>query len=388
MIPKKDEKVSDENENVKLDENKEKILAFIRDIANEKLLLDGISQSGFDSSKLPLGRISEKQISEGFLILKEIEKALEEKNDDQDEDNIYKNRLVLIPLDLPEDELATEKRKPVKKEATKKKPKESSLAQLSSRFYTIIPHDFGRQLPPTIETTAMLQTKIRLLESLLEVKTAMQFMQEVPEEGMNGLSKEECYLNLLGAKLDVVSPNSEEFSLMQQYTKRLLKNVFKVSRHQEVVYNEKFQKFRGASGVNEQPNCQLLFHGSRKMNFLGILSQGLRIAPPEAPMSGYAFGKGIYFADVFQKSYSYCRGDNYMLVCEVLTGDMYETTGCEYMESAPKGFHSTKYTGDSVESSFITENGVGVPFLNSKSHYSEYIVYETSSVILRYIIHF
>lgn len=30
----------------------------------------------------------------------------------------------------------------------------------------------------------------------------------------------------------------------------------------------------------------------------GILSQGLRIAPPEAPVTGYMFGKGVYFADV------------------------------------------------------------------------------------------
>jgi hypothetical protein len=37
------------------------------------------------------------------------------------------------------------------------------------------------------------------------------------------------------------------------------------------------------------------------VNFNGILSQGLRIAPPEASVSGYAFGRGIYFADSFDK---------------------------------------------------------------------------------------
>jgi len=37
-------------------------------------------------------------------------------------------------------------------------------------------------------------------------------------------------------------------------------------------------------------------------NLLGILGQGLRIAPPEAPATGYMFGKGIYFADMFKKS--------------------------------------------------------------------------------------
>jgi poly [ADP-ribose] polymerase len=43
-------------------------------------------------------------------------------------------------------------------------------------------------------------------------------------------------------------------------------------------------------------NKMLLWHGSRLTNWVGILSQGLRIAPPEAPCTGYMFGKGVYFA--------------------------------------------------------------------------------------------
>jgi hypothetical protein len=39
-------------------------------------------------------------------------------------------------------------------------------------------------------------------------------------------------------------------------------------------------------------NKTLLWHGSRLTNWTGILSQGLRIAPPEAPVTGYMFGKG------------------------------------------------------------------------------------------------
>jgi hypothetical protein len=40
-------------------------------------------------------------------------------------------------------------------------------------------------------------------------------------------------------------------------------------------------------------------------NFMGILKQGLRIAPPEAPPTGYMFGKGVYFADMYEKSLPY-----------------------------------------------------------------------------------
>jgi hypothetical protein len=42
---------------------------------------------------------------------------------------------------------------------------------------------------------------------------------------------------------------------------------------------------------NAQENRMLLWHGSRLTNWVGILSQGLRIAPPEAPVTGYMFGK-------------------------------------------------------------------------------------------------
>ena len=50
---------------------------------------------------------------------------------------------------------------------------------------------------------------------------------------------------------------------------------------------------------------------------------GLRIAPPEAPSTGYMFGKGVYFADMFSKSASYCcsskaASTGVLLLCEVI----------------------------------------------------------------------
>ena len=81
----------------------------------------------------------------------------------------------------------------------------------------------------------------------------------------------------------------------------------------------------------------------------GILSQGLRIAPPEAPVtgklfritscqktnstmfsfpSGYMFGKGIYFADMVSKSANYCVTSKsnpvgLLLLCDVALGNWY-----------------------------------------------------------------
>lgn len=105
-----------------------------------------------------------------------------------------------------------------------------------------------------------------------------------------------------------------------------------------------------------------LYAGSRLTNFVGILSQGLRIAPPEAPATGYMvlfhflyctslstghthffrkinicntfefqFGKGVYFADLVSKSAQYCFTDRknpvgLVLLSEVALGEVYELT--------------------------------------------------------------
>jgi poly [ADP-ribose] polymerase len=70
-----------------------------------------------------------------------------------------------------------------------------------------------------------------------------------------------------------------------EYTLEML-DLFSVSRKEEDFV-----------AVEGQPNT-LLWHGSRQGNFAGILSEGLRIAPKEAPSTGFMFGKGIYFADL------------------------------------------------------------------------------------------
>lgn len=75
---------------------------------------------------------------------------------------------------------------------------------------------------------------------------------------------------------------------------------------------------------------KLLWYGSRTTNFGGILSQGLRIVP-EAPVNGYAFGKGIYLADLASTSCDYVHpntsnNQGLLMLCEAQLGDLvYET---------------------------------------------------------------
>ncbi len=94
----------------------------------------------------------------------------------------------------------------------------------------------------------------------------------------------------------------------------------------------------------------LLWHGSRLTNYVGILSEGRKIAPYEAPATGYMFGKGIYFADSVSKSAKYCQpkdgATGLLLLCEVALGEINEKTAADYQgHHLPEGKHSTKGLG-------------------------------------------
>lgn len=66
----------------------------------------------------------------------------------------------------------------------------------------------------------------------------------------------------------------------------------------------------------------LSMYNHRYWEEISVKPQGLRIAPPEAPPTGYMFGKGVYFADMFSKSANYCYANSaatsgVLLLCEV-----------------------------------------------------------------------
>jgi hypothetical protein len=144
-------------------------------------------------------------------------------------------------------------------------------------------------------------------------------------------------------------------------------------------------------------------------NYLGILSQGLRIAPPEAPVTGYMFGKGVYFADMFDKSFPYAaRGYNQqdsflMILCEVVLGKSKELNQAEYIEKLDPPYLSVKgcgRRGPGYKHTLILPNGVKLPYgpvidyhegnvekqrLMALQH-NEYIVYNTSQIRMRYLV--
>lgn len=70
---------------------------------------------------MPLGKLSKMQIAKGFEVLEEIEAAM------------------------------------------KQKKTSARLQELSSKFFTTVPHNFGRNRPPTINTQEIIDQKKEML---------------------------------------------------------------------------------------------------------------------------------------------------------------------------------------------------------------------------------
>eukprot|EP00128_Syssomonas_multiformis_P000073 Colp12_sorted_trinity150504_noHs@32657 len=118
------------------------------------------------------------------------------------------------------------------------------------------------------------------------------------------------------------------------------------------------------------------------------------------------FGRGVYFADMFSKSFNYCglgpqQPVGFLLLCEVAVGTMHEVAVAYNFVTPPAGCHSVKglgQRGPDFSQGITFPNGVMVPggpvtslptpsgeFRRTLA-YNEYIVYDTSQVRMRYLI--
>jgi len=254
---------------------------------------------------------------------------------------------------------------------------------------------------PVIESEAMLKKKMSMLEALGDMEIAQRVLTDA-KAGPPIHPIDQKY-DALHAAMEPVPPGSERFELIKRMVENThapthtaytlsIEDVFDVARAGE---NERFNPWAS------NPNRMLLWHGSRVTNFMGILSQGLRIAPPEAPVTGYMFGKGVYFADMVSKSANYCatsrdHSTGILLLCEVALGSLYPCTAAEYMDAAPAPHLSTWGKGKTIPDptgDVLIEDGLRVPTgrpkeigIDSSLQYNEFIVYNTDQIKIRYLV--
>ncbi|XP_028933514.1 poly [ADP-ribose] polymerase 2 [Ornithorhynchus anatinus] len=230
-----------------------RVQALLKLICNVQAMEEMVVEMKYDTKKAPLGKLTVAQIRAGYESLKKIEACIQARQGGR------------------------------------------ALVEACNEFYTKIPHDFGLRPPPLIRTEEELSAKVQLLEALGDIEIAIKLVKSEQDSLEHPLDRH--YRNLHCA-LRPLDHSCHEFKVISQYLQSThapthndytmtLLEVFEVEKEGETL------AFR-----EELSNRMLLWHGSRLGNWAGILSQGLRIAPPEAPITGYMFGKGIYFADM------------------------------------------------------------------------------------------
>lgn len=208
-----------------------KLFQLIKLIFDVNMMKQAMLEFDLDAEKMPLGKISSKQISQAMKILKEISEL------------IHNNGSAV------------------------------QFLEASNRFYTLIPHDFGVQRAPVIDSDEAVNTKTEMLESLLELELAYGLLNEETDMEKNPL---DGHYEQLKNDIHPINRNSDEFKLLQKYVKNThaithsnyeleIEDIFKVARKGE---ERRFRPFK------KMHNRQLLWHGSRTTNFVGILSHG------------------------------------------------------------------------------------------------------------------
>eukprot|EP01117_Protostelium_nocturnum_P006844 TRINITY_DN2453_c1_g1_i6.p1 TRINITY_DN2453_c1_g1~~TRINITY_DN2453_c1_g1_i6.p1 ORF type:complete len:470 (-),score=169.93 TRINITY_DN2453_c1_g1_i6:79-1488(-) len=332
------------------------LVKLICDVEQMKMAMKEYS---IDMQKMPLGKLSKKQILKGFEILKEIEEFIK----------------------------------------TGAQGKNNKFIDFSNQFYTIIPHNFGMKVPEILNDLVRVKNKREMLEMLVDLEIAGKMLSKDEDEPLEN----PVDLHYRGLKSEIMSvdPNDAVYNTLERYVanthgpthtdyKLQVLDIFTVDREGQ---NANFKSMQ---------HRQLLWHGSRLTNWVGILSQGLRIAPPEAPVTGYMFGKGVYFADMATKSANYCHASKQnptgiLLLCEVSLGNMLRKTQAEMIQKLPAGYDSCMGEGQWVPDPKDSENlpdGTVVPLgkpsklgpMGTALLYNEFIVYDTAQIRVRYLL--
>lgn len=344
----------------------EKVFQLMKTICNIQSMENTVKELEYDLSKAPLGKLTTAQIKAGYQALNEISKLID-----------------------------------------KKVTSGAKLAEACSRFYTRIPHAFGFKVPPLISTHEKVKEKLDLLDALSEIEIAMKIIKS--ETAVDKHPVDQQY-EALKCDIRPLPKGDARFDLIEKYlqgTHAKTHNLYTMSVENIFCLSKLNEKER----FKDVGNRRLLWHGSRLSNMVGILSHGLKIAPPEAPVTGYMFGKGVYFADMSSKSANYCfpqaNQTGFLLLCDVALGKCNELIDADYnANKLPSGCHSVFGIGreepDPSASISIDETGshadsgpIKVPCGKPKErkkeqrtslNYNEYIIYDVSQIQLKYLV--
>lgn len=114
-------------------------------IFNPNNFLEALASMSYDVNKLPLGKLSIRTLKSGFSVLKELSELIAD---------------------------------PTSAQAKYDIPYGAAVEYLTNRYYTLIPHVFGRNRPPILGSDAQIKKEVELLEALTDMDVANEIMTE------------------------------------------------------------------------------------------------------------------------------------------------------------------------------------------------------------------
>ena len=343
-----------------------KLNEFIKLITNQSFMKNTLTQFNIDVQKLPLGKISHAQVQKAYSILSQIEKQ------------------IALPYDiLPSQKVIDE------------------LEKLSSSFYTLFPCNVGRAKPPLIDSKKMVSEKANLLDNISQMVTGVNILSATQKNKISTICQE------LNTEFKLLDSNTQIYKLLTEYLhvsntefhkfKFDITAIFELDRPKE---RDAYEKYSSNLG-----NKNLLFHGTRISNLMGILKNGLVVDPSKLGINvfttGKMFGMGLYFANCCSKSLQYCAADQSggnacLFVSEVALGKVMPLKDGNYSLTAktlPKDYHSVQGLGKNSYNKIYMYNDIyiprGQPITLAKEnnlYYDEFIIYHEEQISLKYII--
>ena len=253
--------------------------SFISQIADVSMMESHMREIGYDTTRAPLGKMKKETVLKGYEVLKQLSVVIMGATDASSSGSGASGGASGGGGSSGRSLSGSDR---------------EAIEALTNSFYSVIPHASPRNVKlPLISTPQLLKQKIEMVEALGEIEIFSRTMDtKDPSFDVHPIDNKYAQL---GIKLTPVDVGSSLHVLLDDYMQNThaathanykleLTQAFEVEREGEAA------RFKETIG-----NIQLLWHGSRLTNWCGILGQGLRIAPPEAPVTGYMFGKGVYF---------------------------------------------------------------------------------------------
>lgn len=211
-------------------------------IFNENHFNSVLESMGYNQDKLPLGKLGKKTIQKGFEHLQEL------------------SSLIRHPS------LARFKYQTSQREA---------LEDFTNRYYSTIPHVFGRNRPPIIDNNDMLTKEVAMLDTLTDMEVANTIMKTSSDRHKDADSVSQIDQRFEQLKLTechALDSTSDEYQGIKNYLintaghthniRYRLQDIFRIEREGE---DERFKKSKYAK-IKDR-NRRLLWHGSRTTNY-------------------------------------------------------------------------------------------------------------------------